>query len=160
MIFLIINIEFKKLLKNLAIPLGVGILASLLIRDGVDFFNESVNKPAFSPPAFLFPIAWTILYILMGVAAYIVEISKNKTDNKPFIFYFTQLAVNFLWPLVFFNLKWYFLSIVVIAALLTLVILTFIEFFKINKTAGYLLIPYILWLLFATALNIGVYALN
>ncbi len=157
---MIINIEFKKLLKNLAIPLGVGILSSFLIRDGVDFFNESVNKPVFSPPAFLFPIAWTILYILMGIAAYIVEISKQKTNNKPFIFYFSQLAVNFLWPIIFFNLKWYFLSIIVIVALLVLVVLTFIEFLKINKTAGYLLIPYILWLLFATALNIGVYVLN
>ncbi len=157
---MIINIDFKKLLKNLAIPLGVGFLASFLIRDGVDFFNESVNKPAFSPPAFLYPIAWTILYISMGIAAYITETGKNKADNKPFIFYFSQLAVNFLWPLVFFNLRWYFLSIIVIIALLVLVVLTFVEFFKVNKIAGYLLIPYILWLLFATALNIGVYVLN
>ncbi len=157
---MIININFKKFIKNLAIPLGVGILASFLIREGVEHFNESVNKPIFSPPSFLFPIVWTILYILMGVAAYTVEISKQKTDNKPFIFYFTQLGLNFLWPLIFFNLKWYLISIIVIVALQVFVILTTIEFFKVNKTSGYLFIPYILWLLFATALNVGVYGLN
>ncbi len=157
---MIININFKKLIKNLFIPLCVGLLSSFLIRNGVNYFNDNVVKPSFSPSPWLFPIAWTILYILMGIASYITEINNKQNNNLPFIFYFIQLGLNFIWPIIFFIFKWYLVSVVIIVLLLAFSILTTIEFYKVNKQAGYLLIPYILWLLFATVLNVSVLLLN
>jgi tryptophan-rich sensory protein len=161
-VLMVMQINFKKLVKNLAIPLGVGTLASLLTRGSMAEF-EMMAKPPLSPPGWLFPVVWTILYILMGIASYIIfeEVKGRQKEQKQALsFYGAQLAVNFIWPIIFFKLKAYTAAVFVIFALLILVIITAARFKALSKTAFWLLVPYIIWLLFATYLNIGVAVLN
>ena len=121
-----------------------------------------VNKPLLSPPAFLFPIVWTILYILMGISAYLILKSDANLEEKTkaLKIYIYQLGVNFLWPIFFFNFKWYFFSFLWILLLWVLIIVMIREFSRISKTAGYLLIPYLLWVTFATYLTFAIWMLN
>lgn len=151
------KIQWKKLLISLLIPLSVGALATLFTRNGIQSYN-SINKPALSPPAWLFPVVWTILYTIMGITSYIVSTSKKSPTekNKALTFYFIQLAVNFIWPILFFNFDAYYLSLLWIVLLLILVIITAFKFYNINQLSGYLWIPYIIWLCFATYLNYNI----
>ncbi len=153
--------EKGSLIKSIAIPLLVGVVAGLLSRNGMEVF-ETVNKPPLSPPAFLFPIVWTILYILMGISSYLIIKSDAKPEEKTkaLKIYAYQLVVNFLWPTFFFNLKWYFFSFLWILLLWVLIILMIREFSKISKTAAYLQIPYLLWVTFATYLTFSIWLLN
>ena len=148
-------------IKSSAIPLLVGVVAGLLSRNGMEVF-EMVNKPLLSPPAFLFPIVWTILYILMGISAYLILKSDANLEEKTkaLKIYIYQLGVNFLWPIFFFNFKWYFFSFLWILLLWVLIIVMIREFSRISKTAGYLLIPYLLWVTFATYLTFAIWMLN
>ena len=152
--------EKGTLIKSIAIPLLVGVVAGLLSRNGMEVF-EMVNKPPLSPPVFLFPIVWTILYILMGISAYLIIKSDANPEEKTkaLKIYIYQLIVNFLWPIFFFNLKWYFFSFLWILLLWVLIIVMIREFSRISKTAGYLLIPYLLWVTFATYLTFAIWAL-
>ena len=122
----------------------------------------TINKPWFSPPAIVFPIAWTALYILMGISTYLV--CENKTDKKfkkrACFIYLAQLLVNVLWTPLFFRFKLYLLSFFWILLLIILVGIMIIKFYKIKPLAGYLQIPYILWLIFASILNFSIYLLN
>ncbi len=152
-------INLKQLIISLAIPLGVGILVALLTMGSMQQF-EQIAKPPLSPPGFLFPIVWTILYILMGIASYIVYRSDSPNKLYALIFYVVQLAVNFIWPLVFFNLEAYFFAFICILVLLVLVIITTVMFYRADKLAGILMIPYCIWVAFATYLNFGVFLLN
>lgn len=145
--------DIKKLVKSIAIPVLVGIIVSLIMMPFNDY--QTLNQPPLAPPAILFPIVWTILYILMGISAYIVE--KN---NGSLTIYYLQLFVNALWSIIFFVFKLRFLAFLWIILLLFLVIKIIKDFIQINKIAGYLQIPYLLWLIFATYLNLGVYILN
>ena len=153
--------EKGTLIKSIAIPLLVGVVAGLLSRSGMEVF-EMVNKPPLSPPAFLFPIVWTILYILMGISAYLIIKSDANLEEKTkaLKIYIYQLIVNFLWPIFFFNLKWYFFSFLWILLLWVLIIVMIREFSRISKTAGYLLVPYLLWVTFATYLTFAIWVLN
>ncbi len=157
---MVLKLDYKMLLKNLSIPLITGIISAFLTRGGVRNFTETVNKPAYSPPDWLFPIVWTILYILMGIAAYVVESNTEAKNNKGFVFYYLQLFFNFLWSFIFFNSQNYLVSFIWIIILLALIILTATEFYKINKIAAYLLVPYIIWVAFASVLNFSIYLLN
>ncbi len=152
-------INLKQLIISLAIPLGVGILVALLTMGSMQQF-EQMAKPPLSPPGFLFPIVWTILYVLMGIASYIVYRSDSPNKLYALIFYVVQLAVNFIWPLVFFNLEAYFFAFICILVLLVLVIITTVMFYRADKLAGILMIPYCIWVAFATYLNFGVFLLN
>lgn len=121
----------------------------------------SIIKPPLSPPGWLFGIVWPVLYLLMGIAAYIIyQAPQSSEQKKAIVVFWVQLFVNFLWPIIFFRFEWYWVSVAVILLLDALVFLTAGWFYKINKAAGYLMIPYLLWLLFATYLNIGVAVLN
>ena len=157
---MVLKLDYKKLIKNLSIPLITGITSALLTRSGVESFMETVNKPAFSPPEWLFPVVWTILYVLMGISTYIIESNSDSKSNKGFIFYYLQLFFNFFWSFIFFNSQAYLASFIWIIILLMLIILTTIEFNKVNKAAAYLLIPYILWVAFASILNLSIYLIN
>lgn len=152
------KVNWKKLLICLAIPLGVGGLAALLTGGGMGAYSQ-FNQPPLSPPGWLFPVVWTALYLLMGYASYRVLVSGKpyETAGK---FYFAQLAVNFLWPLIFFGLQWYWVAFLVLLVLWMLIFLTIREFSKIDEFAGNLLLPYILWVTFAGYLNFGVALLN
>lgn len=155
------KIDWKKLLISLAIPLGVGGLAALITGGGMQDYG-SMNRPPLSPPGWLFPIAWTILYLLMGYASYRVYTSGATPQKirQALILYGAQLAVNFLWPLIFFGLGWYLAAFFLLVALWVLIFLTMRAFSEIDERAGDLLLPYILWVTFAAYLNLGVFLLN
>lgn len=152
--------NIKKLLICLAIPLAVGGLASLL-SGGMDSYKV-MNQPPLSPPGWLFPIVWTILYLLMGYASYRVATADTPRQEikKALTFYAIQLALNFLWPIVFFRFEAYWLAFFVLLALWVFIYLTMHLFSEIDETAENLLIPYLLWVTFAGYLNLGVALLN
>lgn len=147
---------FSKI-KYLIIPLLVGGIVGLIISGFIDY--DSLNKPMFSPPKILFPIAWTILYILMGVSFGILS-EKKVIDSKSKFIYYLQLFVNALWSIFFFIFKLRLFSFIWIILLDILVILMIIQFYKKDKLAGILQIPYLIWILFASYLNFGFYILN
>ena len=149
--------KFKIYLKSILIPLILGGLVGLFISDSMDY--DTLVKPALAPPAVIFPIVWTILYTLMGISYGILKSNSLLDGNTKFLYYL-QLAVNLLWPIFFFVFKWRFFSFIWIIILVLLVIAMIAEFYSKNKTSGLLQIPYLLWLLFATYLNLSVYLLN
>lgn len=153
-----LKIQWKKLILCVAIPLGVGGLAALLTGESMKSF-ETLNKPPLSPPGWLFPIVWTILYLLMGVSSYLVLVSA-KPGNLALKTYAAQLAVNFFWPIFFFKLQWYLFSFFWLLLLWCLILLTALLFRRFSKTAAFLLIPYLIWVAFAGYLNLSIYLLN
>lgn len=155
------KIKPKKLILFLLIPLAVGAAAALLSISGMRGF-AALNKPPLTPPGWVFPIVWTALYLAMGLASYLVSESRCPREHieAALTVYFCQLAVNFFWPILFFRLKLYLFSFFWLVALWLLVIFTFAFFHKIDKRAGSLILPYLLWVTFAGYLNFGVYILN
>lgn len=153
--------NWKQFIIAIAIPLIVGGLATLLTKDNMIMF-EVIDKPPLAPPQWLFPVVWTILYILMGIASYLVYKSKAPSAEKTaaLAFYAIQLVFNFAWSLIFFNLENYLLAFVWLCALWLLIVITTVRFFAINKAAGWLMVPYILWVTFAGYLNYAIYMLN
>ena len=153
--------KLKTLLIYIAIPLLVGGTAALLTRNSMETF-QTLNKPPLAPPGFLFPIVWTILYVLMGIASYLIASSqKNREDiQNALTIYALQLAINFLWPIFFFRLEWYLFSFFWILLLWIFILNTIRLFYPINKTAAYLMIPYLIWVTFASYLNLFIFILN
>lgn len=147
--------KIKKLIISILIPLLLGIIVSLFINTDI---YDVIIKPEISPPKIVFPIVWTALYILMGISNYIIN--KDNKKEVPNLIYYISLAINLIWPIIFFNTQEYLISLLIIIILIIFVALTIIEYFKISKIAGYLQIPYILWLLFALYLNYQVLILN
>lgn len=155
------KIKWKQLLICVAIPLAVGALSALLSGDGMAEFAV-LNKPPLSPPAWLFPVVWTILYVLMGIASYLVLTSGTSTDKitKALTVYGLQLAVNFFWSIIFFRLSMYLFAFFWLLLLWLLIIVTMVRFYRVKELAGDLMIPYLLWVTFAGYLNFGIYLLN
>lgn len=152
--------DIKKLLIALAIPVAVGGLSWLLSGGMGDY--RTFNQPPLSPPGWVFPIVWTILYLLMGYSSYRIHTAGKPPalTQRALKLYGAQLALNFLWSIVFFGFEWYLAAFFVLVALWILILLTIREFSTIDETAGDLLIPYLLWVTFAGYLNFGVYFLN
>lgn len=151
----------KKLIICVAIPLLVGGLSAFISKDSMQTF-ELLYKPTVSPPGYVFPVVWTILYVLMGIASYLVLTSKAKQgdiDNALMVYGF-QLAANFLWPIFFFSFGWYLFSFFWLILLWVLILATTIMFSRISKPAAYLMIPYLLWVAFAGYLNLAIYLMN
>lgn len=155
------KIDKKRLIICLAIPLVVGGAAGLLTMNSMEAF-EALNQPPLSPPGWLFPVVWTVLYVLMGIASYLASVSNapHKEKARALWTYGIQLAFNFLWPIAFFNLKWYLFAFLWLVILWILILITALRFGRIRKPAGYLLVPYLLWVAFAGYLNLGIYLLN
>lgn len=153
----------KKLLlvQCILVPLLVGVIASLITGGGMEQYEQFV-KPPLSPPGWLFPIVWTILYILMGISSYLILTSSvsSAQKEKAMMLYWYQLAVNFLWPTFFFNFQWYLFSFAWLVLLWVLVLLMILSFREIDKRAAWLNIPYLIWLTFAGYLNLMVWWLN
>lgn len=152
----------KKLLAIcVAIPLLVGAISALFTRDSMMLF-QSVNKPPLSPPGWLFPVVWTILYTFMGIASYLVLTSEGTMEEKSqaISVYFYQLLVNFLWSTWFFNLQWYVFAFFWLVLLWVLILVTLLRFYRLSRPAGYLMVPYLLWVTFAGYLNLGIALLN
>ena len=146
----------KRIIYSL-LPIVGGVLVGLIISGYMNYGD--MVKPPLSPPSYIFPIVWTILYILMGISYFIA--TKDKENDKELNqIYILQLLVNFFWPIIFFVLKMYFTAFFWIILLLILVIIMIKELLKNNKISGCLQIPYFIWLLFATYLNIGIFLLN
>ncbi len=152
------KIQWKRLILCIAIPLAVGGISALLTSSGMETF-QALSKPPLSPPGWLFPVVWTLLYILMGIASYLV-LASGKPSRSALTFYGLQLLFNFFWSIIFFNLERYLFAFVWLIALWILIFITTVLFYKISKPAGYLMIPYLLWVAFAGYLNLFIYLLN
>ena len=153
--------KIKSYVIGILIPVGVGLLSALLTRGSMDIYS-TFNKPSLAPPAILFPIVWTVLYVLMGIGSVIIynSAANEKDKNRALTIYAVQLAVNFLWSILFFNLNTFLFSFIWLLLLWVLIILMIVSFYKINKTAALLQIPYLLWVTFAGYLNLSIYLLN
>lgn len=152
------KIRWKKLILCLLIPLAVGGLSAFLTKNSMEIF-KTLQKPPLSPSAKLFPFVWTILYLMMGLASYIVLTSK-KPNTLGLILYGVQLFFNFFWSILFFNKEMYLFSFIWLVIMWFLILATTILFYRSAKFAGYLMIPYLLWVAFAGYLNFGIYLLN
>lgn len=155
------KIDKKKLIICIAIPLIVGGIAGFLTRNSMEVF-KNLDKPPLAPPGWLFPVVWTILYLLMGISSYLVMTSNASPQmiSDALKIYYYQLVVNFLWPIFFFNFGWYLFSLVWLILLWVLVLIMILRFAKVSRPAAYMNIPYLIWLTFAAYLNLGVWWLN
>lgn len=144
---------------SIGISVGVGLFSSLLTMDNQNIY-EIINVPFFAPPGWLFPVVWTILYILMGISSYLIYEENDVNTSDALRVYGIQLIVNFLWSIIFFNLKNFTFAFVWLILLLILIIIMIYRFYKINKLAAYLNIPYLLWVTFAGILNFSIVLLN
>lgn len=155
------KINVKLLAVCIAIPLLVGGISALLTRGSMETF-ETLVKPPLAPPGWLFPVVWTILFVLMGVASYLVVTSSasKEEQSKAISVYIYQLVVNFLWSTFFFQFGWYLFSFIWLLFLWVLILITLVRFYRISKPAGVLLVPYLLWVSFAGYLNFAIWLLN
>lgn len=144
-------------IKSILIPLIIGGFIGLITSNYIDY--SSLVQPSWAPPSFLFPIVWSILYVLMGISYGILK-SNSLLDTKSINIYYLQLFVNALWSIFFFVFKWRLFAFVWILLLIILVYLMIKEFYSKNKVAGLLQLPYLLWIIFASFLNLTVYLLN
>lgn len=153
--------NWKWLLICLAIPLAVGILSALVSRAGMKQF-EVAAKPPLTPPGWLFPVAWSILYLLMGYASYVVWRSDadRRQIGRALLWYGAQLCANFLWSPLFFGRQLYLAALLWLGIMLLLIVVVLVLFWRIDRKAGWLLLPYLGWVLFAGYLNAGVWLLN
>jgi tryptophan-rich sensory protein len=153
--------NFKALILSIIIVEGTGFLSGFLGMSDSNFYS-SLKKPIFSPPGFIFPIVWVILYFLMALAVYRIWMRGQEGIfiNKALFLFFIQLALNFLWTIIFFRFQLFGLAFLELILLLIFILLTTFEFFKIDKVAGILMIPYILWVSFAGILNFAIWSLN
>ena len=151
--------KIKVYVISVLIALGVGALSGFLTRGSMERF-EALLQPPLSPPGWLFPVVWSILFVLMGIGAAIIYLSDSPERTRALKVYALQLIVNFFWSILFFNLEARLFAFFWLLLLLALVILMFFLFRRISPLAAYLQIPYLLWLVFAAYLNLGVYLLN
>lgn len=151
----------------------VALIISILLAEGIGFLSgflsmsvsntyENFNKPFFSPPGWVFPIVWTILFFIMAVAAYRIWMVGKSGINvkKALVLYGVQLFLNFFWSIVFFRFRLYAIAFLELLLLLVFILLTTFKFYRIDKTSSYLMIPYIAWVSFAGILNYTIWMLN
>ncbi len=153
--------KIKPYVIGILIPVAVGLLSAFLTRNSMDIY-QTIVKPSFAPPPILFPIAWTVLYIIMGIGSVLVYESDagEKDKAQALVFYGLQLFVNFFWSIIFFNSRAFLASFIWLILLWLLIIGMILSFSKVNKTAAWLQIPYLLWVTFAGYLNLMIYLLN
>ncbi len=150
--------NFIKNAFYLFLPLVLGSIVGFIISKSIDY--NSLIKPFLAPPSIVFPIAWTLIYILMGFSYYLFKKFSSSVNTTIPLIYYLQLFVNLAWSIIFFVFKWRFFSILWILFLVLLVCTLIYLFYKEYKISAYLNIPYLLWIIFATYLNIGIYLLN
>lgn len=138
----------------------MGFISGFLSGNNSSTQYLSINRPEISPPPSVFPIVWTILYILMGIASYLVYISDSPHKEKALVIYFAQLIINFFWSIIFFGFNNYLFAFIWLILLIVMICYTIYLFYKVNKVAAYLLIPYLLWCLFAAYLNYMIVIMN
>jgi tryptophan-rich sensory protein len=149
-----------KLLLSLLLPELAGIVGSVFTIQAIPTWYAHLNKPSFSPPNWLFGPVWLTLYLMMGVALYLNWIKKSKQAKCNVRLFFIHLFFNLIWTPIFFGAKNLFLALIVIVIILALIILMLFRFWRVNKVSSLLLIPYLLWVTFATLLNYSIWKLN
>ncbi|HUV46747.1 MAG TPA: TspO/MBR family protein [Candidatus Bathyarchaeia archaeon] len=150
-----------KLIASVVICQLAGVIGAFFTTPAISGWYKGLNKPAFNPPNWLFGPAWTFLYFLMGVSLYLVWNKKNSKQKKTaLIFFVIQLGLNILWSIIFFGLRLPLVAFLEIIILWLFILLTIIKFFPISKKSAYLLIPYLLWVTFASVLNFYIVRLN
>ena len=149
--------KIKTYLISILTPLILGAVVGILTSGSQDY--AALTQPPLAPPALLFPIAWSILYALMGISHGILR-AKSLSDRDTETIYYAQLIVNLIWPILFFSLEWRLFAFIWILALDVLVILMAVRFYRKDKTAGLLQLPYVAWVIFASYLNLGIVILN
>ncbi len=151
-----------KLIVSVILVLLVGFIGSYFTTPSIETWYSTLNKPALNPPNFIFAPVWTALYILIGISLFLIWESKEKKENKklPLILFSLQLLLNSSWSIIFFGLQNPQLALINIFLLWIFIFLNIIFFFKISKIAGIILIPYLLWVSFASYLNYAIYILN
>ena len=150
----------KKIITNIFyifFPLLIGLSVPFLTQG--TFNLQELKQPPLTPPSILFPVVWTILYLLIGISYYLYK-KNTYTEETETIIYYTQLLVNALWTIIFFTLKLKFLAIIWILILVILIYTLITLYLQKYKPSAYLLIPYLIWCIFATYLTVGIYLLN
>ena len=155
------KLNYKTLGICILIPLAVGGLSALFTMGSMQDF-AALKQPQLSPPGWAFPVVWTVLFILMGIASYLVLETTASAERKKEAFktYFLQLGFNFMWSIIFFTFSDYEIAFVWLLALLALIVITTVRFYNINKYASILMLPYVLWVSFAGYLNLAIAYLN
>ena len=154
--------KIKPYVISIAIALAVGGLSALLTMENMDIYSR-INRPSLSPPSWLFPVVWTILYVLMGIGAALVYSRKEfkpEAVKRALSIYAVNLFLNFFWSIIFFNLDAYFLAFVWLVALWAVIVAMIISFRRVSPAAAYLQIPYLIWVTFAGYLTFAIYLLN
>lgn len=155
------NKKMKQFLRCITVPLFLGLLSWLLVYNSISIFQHII-KPPFTPSASIFPIVWTILYLTMGISAYLIKrahIDQNSRSQALFL-YKLQLGINFFWPIFFFRFQWFFFAFIWLLFLWAILWMTVQSFYWIRKIAGILLVPYLLWVTFAGYLNLMISLFN
>ncbi|HEX3077149.1 MAG TPA: TspO/MBR family protein [Lachnospiraceae bacterium] len=153
------KVKWKELIISVLISLGIGALAGALTSNSMELYGK-LEKPALSPPGWVFPVVWTILFILMGISAYLIYVSDAEGKDDAIKVYALSLLLNFSWSIVFFRLDAYLLAFLVLIALWLTILIMIRRFYKISPVAAYLQIPYLIWVTFAGYLNLAIYLLN
>lgn len=154
--------EIKTYAISIAVALAVGGLSALFTAGNMDIYSEIV-KPPLAPPSVLFPIVWTLLYILMGVSAAMIYLQKEENPTvarNSLITYGVSLFLNFFWSIIFFNMQAYLFSFIWLILLWVSILITILQYRKISPLAAALQVPYLLWVTFAGYLNLAIYILN
>ena len=154
--------KYKPYIISIAIALGVGGLSALLTRGSMDIYSQ-INQPPLAPPSWLFGVVWPILYVLMGIGSAMVYVNRNadfEAASSALKIYAVNLVFNFLWGIVFFNFRAFLFAYVWLMILWFIIIAMIIKFKKIRRTAAWLQLPYLLWVTFASYLNLMIYLLN
>lgn len=151
--------DWKKLILYILIPLAAGGLSGWISKNGMNLY-ETLNQPPLAPPGWLFPVVWTLLFVLMGVSSYRIAQSASPQKKDALQLYGLQLIVNFLWSPVFFLMKQYLLALIILIILWLLILKMILLFRSIDPLAGRLQLPYLIWVSFAGYLNLGVWLLN
>lgn len=149
--------QFKIYFKSILIPVVVGLIIGTITSSSIEY--NALIKPFLAPPSILFPIVWTILYVLMGISYGTLE-SKTLVNSEINFIYYLQLFVNALWSIIFFVFEWRLFAFIWLLILILLIIMMIIKFYNKDKVAGLLQILYLLWALFASYLNLSIYLLN
>lgn len=154
------KIYWKPLIICLLIPLAGGGLSAFFSKSGEVY--ATFQKPPLSPPGWVFPVVWSLLFLLMGIASYLVYTSPGDRAkiSCALVVYAVQLAIALIWPIPFFRMRLYLFSFFLLLTLWVMILVTLVLFCRISRKAGYLLIPYLVWVTFAGYLNLGVYLLN
>ena len=155
------KIRWPALIVSLAVPLGLGGASAALTKNGMRAF-QAMAKPPLTPPQWVFPVVWTALYILMGIASYLVYVSdaSEPRRERALSLYAIQLLMNFAWSIIFFSMRAFLAAFVWLLVMLFVIVAAAVRFRCIDRRAGSLMLPYAAWVVLAAYLNMGVYVLN